>query len=339
MKLVVKFIAINLSFILSAFNISGQVTEICGELGINPSFDLPSAQVPYVYGKISLKGFDSNAKSPKVTVILADGQQSAQRWMIGESGNYCFKRKGSGNGTLTVEVDGLEVGRKSVSSFAPAQQREDFEIYSDSSQKSLPPGVISAKFFHPTNSKTVELYKKTNEAESTKDTQKPLEYLKEIVKIDPADFIAWAKLGLIYFEKNSITDAEAAFKKSLELKIEYTPAWVNIGMIRVAQKQFLAAIEVFKYAASLEPKSARIYQLLGEAYLQTKQGSLGAEALTKAIELDPLGMAECHLQLAHLYQLAKANQMATKEYKIFLTKVPNYKDKKKFEEFIKKNPE
>ena len=57
------------------------------------------------------------------------------------------------------------------------------------------------------------------------------------------------------------------------------------------------------------------------------------------LRLSPLGMAECHLQLAHLYQLAKANQMATKEYKIFLTKVPNHPDKKKFEKFIKDNPE
>lgn len=339
MKLTVKFIGIFFSLLIFLGNVSGQVSEICAELGITPSLDLPSAQVPYIYGKVFLKGFDLSVKLPKVTVILVDGQQSAQRWLISDSGNYCFRRKSSGNGTLSVEVEGLEVGRRSVSSFAPAQQREDFEIFSNPTPKSLPPGVISAKFSHPTNPKTVELYKNTNEAESKKDIQKAVEYLKEIVAVDPADFIAWAKLGLFYFEKKSLSDAEAAFKKSLELKIEYSPAWINIGMIRVAQKQFLAAIEIFKHSTTLEPKSARIYQLLGEAYLQAKQGSLGAEALNKAIELDPIGMAECHLQLAHLYQLAKANNFATKEYKIFLTKVPNHADKKKFEDFIKKNPE
>jgi Tfp pilus assembly protein PilF len=112
-----------------------------------------------------------------------------------------------------------------------------------------------------------------------------------------------------------------------------------MAMIRINQKQFEAAALILQHALTLEPKSARIYQLLGETYLQNKQGALGAEALNKAIELDPIGMAECHLQLAHLYQLAKANKMATKEYKIYLTKVPDYKDKKKLEEFIKKNPE
>ncbi len=334
-----RIVFIFLVFILLAANVRAQVSEICSESGVIPSLDLPSAQVPYVYGKVSLKGFDSSAKSPKVTVILVDGQQSPQRWMIGNSGNYCFKRKSSGGGMLTVEVDGFEVGRRSLSSFAPAQQREDFEIFADQSQKSPPPGIVSAKFSHPPNPKTLELYKKTAEAESKKDKQKAIEHLKEIVSIDPADFIAWAKLGLLFFEKDSLKESEAAFRKSLELKIEYTPAWINVGMIRVAQKQFEAAVEIFKHAVSLEPKSARIYQLLGEAYLQARQGTLGAESLNQAIELDPIGMAECHLQLAHLYQLAKANKLATKEYKIFLTKVPNHPDKKKFEKFIKDNPE
>ena len=109
----------------------------------------------------------------------------------------------------------------------------------------------------------------------------------------------------MYFEEKSFADAEAAFRKSLELKPEYTPAWNNAGKIRMAQKQYEAAIEVFKHAASIDPSSARTFQLLGEAYLLTKQGSLGVDALNKALELDPVGMAECHLQLAHLYQLAR----------------------------------
>ena len=58
----------------------------------------------------------------------------------------------------------------------------------------------------------------------------------------------------------------------------------------MAQKQFEAAIEIFKYAATLDPSAARTYQLLGEAYLQAKKGELGAQALHKAIELDPVGM-------------------------------------------------
>ena len=326
-------------FILLSLNVNAQADQFCSEAGLNPTLDSPFAHVPYVFGRIVLKGYEQGAKLPSVRISFTDSQQAISRLSVGKSGNYCFRLRTTGGGTLVVEVDGIESARRTLASLGPAQQREDFEIYSPQSQKSAAPGVISAKFFHPPNPKTLELYKKTVEAESKKNTGKAIEHLKEIVSIDPADFIAWAKLGTVYVEKNSLAEAEAAFRKSLELKVEYTPAWIHMGKIRVAQKQFEAAIEIFKHAISLEPASARAYQLLGETYLQARQGTLGAQALNEALKLDPMGMAECHLLLGRLYDLAGAKNLATREYKIFLTKEPNYPDKKKLEEYIKKNPE
>jgi len=327
------------SAFLFTSSIFAQVDEICAEAGATPSLDSPFAHVPYVYGRITLKGFDPGAKSPKVTIILIEGQQSAERWTVDKSGNYCFKRKSTSSGTLTVEVDGVEAARRTLASFGSAQQREDFEIYATGSQKMNAPGVVSAKFSHPVNPDTVELYKKTVEAEANKDLGKAIGFAKEIVSIDPADFIAWAKLGALYLLQNSLPESEAALRKSLELKVEYTPAWINVGQVRVAQKQYAAAIEIFKHAAELDPTSARTFQLLGEAYLLARQGTLGVQALNEALRLDPIGMAECHLQMAHLYELAGAKQLATHEYKLFLSKVPDHPDKKKFEKFIKDNPE
>ncbi len=337
MKNLSGLVLVFLTSLIFVCPVKAQISDICEEVGLNPSFDSPFAQIPYVYGKIILKGFDP-AKTPNVSVTLLDALQNTQRWTISKSGNYCFRVKNQGVGTLIVELNGVEFARKSLTASAGAKQREDFEIISEQTSKT-PPGVISAKFSHPENPKTVDLYKKITAAEQSKDSKKVIEHLKEIVAIDPADFLAWAKLGTLYFYQKAYPEAEASLRKSLELKVEYTPAWVYMGNMRIAQKQFEAAIQIFNHALELEPKSARIYQLLGETYLQTKQGSLGVESLNKAIELDPNGMAECHLQLAHLYQLAKANKMATKEYKLFLSKVPDYKDKKKLEEFIAKNPE
>lgn len=339
MNPMIRFMLFFFAVFALANNVNAQADEICAGSGITPSLDSPFAQVPYVYGRVVLKGFDPGAKFPRVTISLVDNQQSPQRWTIEKSGNYCFRRKSGGGGILTVEVEGVEAARRSITSFGTAQQREDFEIYSTQSQKSAPPGVVSAKFSHPTNPRTIELYKKTVEAEGNGNLKKAIEHIKEIVSIDPADFIAWAKLGSLYFGQKSLSEAEAAFRKSIELKIEYVPAWINVGMIRVAQKQFEAAIEIFKHAASLDPTSARAFQLLGEAYLQARQGTLGAQALNEAIRLDPIGMAECHLQLAHLYELAGAKHLAAREYKLFLSKVPDHPDKKKLEKYIKNNPE
>ena len=332
------FLVISVVLILAVSGRS-QVDEICGESGMLPSLNSPFANIPYVYGRVLLKGLDATAKFPKITVTLTDAQQTGKRLTVEKSGNYCFRKTSAGGGTLVVEVEGIEMARRSLPAFGPAQQREDFEIHPAGPQRGTPPGVISAKFSHPPNEKTVELYKRAADADKNKDPKQLADALKKIVAIDPTDFIAWAKLGTVYFEQNSLADAEAAFRKSIESKLEYTPAWINVGKIRVAQKQFDSAIEIFKHAASLDPTSARTYQLLGEVYLQARKGTLGVEALNEAIRLDPLGMAESHLLIGRLYELAGANQHATREYKLLLTKVPDHPDKKKLERYIKENPE
>ncbi|HEY8560791.1 MAG TPA: tetratricopeptide repeat protein [Pyrinomonadaceae bacterium] len=334
----IKHAWVILALLLFGFQARAQIDDICAESGLLPSLESPFARVPYVFGKVTLRGFDPGAKFPKVTVTLTDSSSSPERRTINKSGNYCFKRR-AGVGTLTVDVDGVQAAQRTLSSFGPAQQREDFEIYAPQTGNQTAPGVISAKFSHPPNPQTVELYKKAVAAETEKNPKKTIELLEEIVAVDAADFIAWAKLGVVYFGLNSLAEADAAFRKSLELKAEYTPAWINVGKLRMAQKQYEAAIEIFKHAAALDPQSASAYQNLGEAYLLTRQGTLGAAALNEALRLDPLGMAEIHLQLAHLYALAGAKNLAAREYRTFLEKVPNHPERKKLEKFIKDNPE
>lgn len=339
MSFSIKFILICAAILTFVVFSNAQIDDICASSGLMPSLDSPFAHTPYVYGKVVIKDLNPNSPFPKVTISFVEGQQSRQNWTIEKSGNYCFKRKSSSGGALIVLVNGIEAAQRTLAGFGSPQQREDFEIYLNQSNKDAPPGVISSKFIYPPNPKTTELYKKTAEAEEKNDIKQEIEYLKEIVAIDANDFIAWAKLGALYFGQEKFPEADTAFRKCLELKVEYTPAWINVGKMRIVQKQYEAAIEIYKHALELEPNNPKTYRLLGEAYLQAKQGSLGAEALNKAIELDPNGMAECHLLLGHLYELAKAKNLATREYKLFLKKVPDYQDKNKLEEFIKENPE
>jgi len=238
---------------------------------------------------------------------------------------------------LVVTLDGAEVGRKQVSALGPAQQREDFEVSADQSQRQAPPGTVSAKYNYPPNPRTEELYRQAREAEKNKDPGKLLKYVKEIVSVDPADFVAWARLGALHFESRSYSDAESAFRRSLDLKPDYVPAMVSLGRVYLAQIKTEPAIEILKKATETDPKFARAFQFLGTAYLQAKKGSLGVEALNKGLELDPVGTADAHLLLAVLYDRAGAKDLAVEEYKAFLAKVHDHPDKKKFEKYIKDN--
>ena len=315
-----------------------QIDDICREAGIVPSLDSPFNNVPYIYGRVRLNGAEI-PRTSNVTVIFSDREQQDTRWKVGKSGSYCFRRNDASGGLLVVEVDGAEAARRALPSFGPNQQREDFNVMPPEAQRSTAPASVNAKFARPPNERTLPIYQKVAEAKNNKQLPEAVKLLKEIVLLDPLDYVAWAELGTVYFGMNALPDADSAFRKALEIRVDYTPVWVNVGKLRTAQKQYGAASEIFKHALTLEPSSARIYQLLGENYLQAKQGSLGADALKKAIELDPVGMAECHLLLAALYDRAGAKDLAAGEYKLFLAKVPDHPDRKKFEKYIKANPE
>ncbi len=318
--------------------VDAQVDDICGEFGFIPSLDGPRLSAPYIYGKVNITTADTSAKAPKVSIVYLNRGQTPNRQTVSKTGNYCFRVTGGAGGTLIIDIDGVEVARRPVSNFGTAQQREDFDISISAAGQQTAGGVVASKYYYPPTKKTAEFYKQAAEAEAAKDLAAATNALQAVVKEDAKDYIGWGLLAGVLLERKMLVEADAAVRRSLELKVEYAPAWLTAGRIRTAQTQYAAAIEIFKHAATLEPENARVYQLLGEAYLLAKQGTLGAEALNKAIELDPLGMAELHLQLAHLYQLAKAPALAAAEYKKFLAKVPDHPDKAKFEKFIKENP-
>ena len=321
-----------------AAQVNGQVDDICGEFGYMATLDAPRLTAPYVYGRVRIVGSPPAGKVPKIAVTYTNRSQSPERITLGRTGNYCFRLTNRSDGMLVVDIDGVEVARRQVASFGPPQVREDFEVSVGDGASAERTGVVSSRYFYPRNDRTAPFYKQAAEAEAAKDLTAATKALQAVVKEDANDFIGWGLLAGVLLERKMLSEADAAVRRSLELKVEYAPAWLTAGRIRTAQKQYAAAIEIFKHAATLEPANARAYQLLGEAYLLAKQGTLGAEALNKAIELDPLGMAELHLQLAHLYQLAKAPALAAAEYKKFLAKVPDHPDKARFEKFIKENP-
>lgn len=301
------------------------------------TLDAPRLTAPFVYGRISILASD-NAKFPKVTVTYSNRSQTPSRVVVDRSGNYCFKISSGSGGTLSIDINGIEVARREVADFGPAQKREDFQVEVPGNVRTTaPPGVVSSKFAYPPNEKTAAHYRDAASFEKNNDLKSAMSEMRKAVEIDAKDFVAWAYLGNLQFSDKQLQEADASYRKALALREDYTPAWINVGKLRVAQKQTEAAIEIFKYAASLAPDDAHVFRLLGETYLQNKQGTLGAQALNHAIRLDPVGQADCHLQLAHLFQLAGAMDLAAAEYKKFLAKVPNHAEKGKFEKFIRQN--
>ena len=333
MKITLRVALIVIVSLFFVVGTSAQIDEICGESA--GSTWLTSA---VVYGKIRLNGLERAARFPKITVTLSRVQRES-RITIDRSGNYCFRDTDGGGGTLVVDVEGVEVGRQVLpSSGLIKQHRQDFDIYNMQPSGSKPPGTVSAKYAYPRNEANAKLFEEASSAEKSGDTSQAIKILKNLVAADPGDFLAWAKLGAIQFDRNDHGAAASSYKKALNAKPDLAPAMMNLGRISLMQKDLPTAISWLEKSTRADPTVARAFQLLGEAYLLDRKGTLGVKALNEAIRLDPKGMAECHLLMARLYDLAGAKPLASREYQLFLEKVPDHADRKKFEKYIKENP-
>lgn len=308
------------------------LSEACGDsAGSNWATDAA------VYGRVNLQGF-SGAKFPKITVTLHDRGRNEHRFTLDRNGLYCFRGVDGGGGTVVIDIEGNEVERRSLgpSTANLRQHRQDFDILATGPvQKS---GTISAKFVYQRDAANTSLFDRAVEAEQKKDLKTAADLLREVLGNDPRDYVAWARLGSVYFELGDLKLAERAYTESIRFKPDFSFAMMNIGRIYLAQDNADAAIKFLERATQLEPGAPRGFQLLGEAYLLAKKGTLGVEALNEAIRLDPIGMADSHLLMALLYDRAGAKSYAAREYKLFLEKVPTHADKKKFEKYIKENP-
>jgi Flp pilus assembly protein TadD len=182
-----------------------------------------------------------------------------------------------------------------------------------------------------------ELFDKAERLIKQKEYSKALGLLHQVVESDPNDFEAWTELGTAYFLNKNSADAEKAYLQAVQLEPTFTLALLDLGKLRLDQKNFTGAVDVLTKAAAIPPPSAEVYYFLGESYLNLKKGSKAVEYMNQAIDVDPIGKAEIHLRIAEIYDAVGLKQLAAQEYEKFLTKRPDYADKKKLQSYIKEN--
>ncbi|MGE0395468.1 MAG: protein kinase [Kofleriaceae bacterium] len=96
----------------------------------------------------------------------------------------------------------------------------------------------------------------------------------------------FANLGTSQLSQGDTASAAASFKKALELDGKNVAAMTGMGEIALRQGLFGDAIAHLKKAVRLA-RSARIYTLLGEAYLNSGNNAEAARNFKAALQIDP----------------------------------------------------
>lgn len=315
--------------------LSAQTEDVRAATGL----PIPIGQ-PVIYGQVAIRGLPKDERRPIIVVTLLMNGVQMERVQTNDKGYYYFLRSPQEGAVLVFEVDNSEIGRDVLTPGIGRTVRRDIEFdwksYVAASRERK--GVVSVKDAYPGRSPDASAtMDKAMDSARAGNRDDAVRLLRSVVEKDPKDFPAWTELGTVYFASDKFAEAEVAYNKAILLKPDFMLAILNLGKVQMAQKKYDAAVVTLTKGIQTDPNSADAFHYLGESYLQIRQGNRAVIALNEAIRLAPNEKADIHLRLATLYNAAGAKPQAVNEYKLFLQKKPDHKDKSKLEQYIKDN--
>jgi len=292
-----------------------------------------------LWGDVKLD--DSKAETPgpsSLTVVLYDqSTKIVGRLTIGSRGRYRFTNLRPGEYDLAIEASGAEITRVhlNLTGSTASDIRQDFDFeWKDKPAARRPAGIISAADFYDRSSANKSLFDKAQGAVEKKDYANAVRLLNQIVENDNNDFQVWTLLGTLYLVQEKADEAEKAYLNAVQVRPTYALALIDLGKLRLSQKKYEEAVDLLTRAVDQQPQSPDANLFLGEAYLHLKKGS---KAIPYLNEAGKLGKIEAHLDLGWLYNAAGLKDKAVVEYQEVLRKKPDYRDRKKLEQYISEN--
>jgi tetratricopeptide (TPR) repeat protein len=153
---------------------------------------------------------------------------------------------------------------------------------------------------------------------------KTIEQYQKITELDPKDGDAYVMLGRLQKVAQNSIEAQKAYKKALELDPENEDALTGLALVYQDLGDNTAAADLLKKLAEKNPtpKSLRV---LASAYEQMKEYGLAAQALQRALEMNPPDASDLKRAIAQYQVAAKQFDAALKTYQELAADEPNDK--------------
>ena len=123
---------------------------------------------------------------------------------------------------------------------------------------------------------------------------------RKSLELDPQYADAWNNLGTALYNQNLHAEAETAYRKVIELDPQFAFAWYTLGNALFNQKRHTEAEATYRKALELDPQYTNAWNGLGNALSKQKRYDEAEAAYRKALELDPQ-YSFAHTNLGGMY--------------------------------------
>jgi tetratricopeptide (TPR) repeat protein len=131
------------------------------------------------------------------------------------------------------------------------------------------------------------------DAQGVSQTDREAKYLAaikafdEAIKLDPKQFKAYYRSGVLYERLDKPEEADKAYRKSIEIKPKYSAAFVNLGNMYVDYGHANVAMSVLEIGTKVNEKDAAMWNGLGRALHSLNKPQEAIEAFKKAKAINP----------------------------------------------------
>jgi tetratricopeptide (TPR) repeat protein len=154
-----------------------------------------------------------------------------------------------------------------------------------------------------------QLYLAQAEAEQSLEPMKlAAQAYEEALKIEPRDAQSMRELSAVYAQLNQHADAARILERYLkDIDPSYADGYLQLSSHRLAQNDAEGAAQALQKAVEIDP-SVRAYQNLGDIYRAMQKPALAVGSYQRALELDPQNV-QVELKLADaLYRTRKLDE-------------------------------
>lgn len=155
-----------------------------------------------------------------------------------------------------------------------------------------------------------------------KDTGRAEKYLKFIANQKPDDLDIKLLLGSVYTEQRNFNAAVGIFKEILNIDPNRGDIQMELADTYYKMRQWEDAIAAYEKAVQLNPQNNKGYYFIGYAYEEMKNYEKAAEAFEKFIQSNPSELEDTYKHLGFTYIQLENYDKAADAYKKALEKDP-----------------